>query len=431
MQTNHKGLVYIKKRNFPEVLVTLIFMFPFIMAFLLEFLKIPSFIKYTVDAMYLFAFLFINFRKNTLLKRKLAPFAIFILSFFFYALLVYLFNFQSPFYFLWGVRNNFRFYISFLLFATVFSEDDIHGFLKFTDVIFWVNAAVTAFQFFVLGLRQDYLGGIFGVEKGCNAFTIIFLIIAVGKSLLLFMGKEQNAVKSFVKCGVSLLIAAMAELKFFFVLFVIILVFSAVMTKFSFRKVVLLIAAAALLMGSSLLLPVIFGENRALTIENIIETITATNYSTAKDLGRFTAIPTISRNFLTGFFDKLFGMGLGNCDTSSFAICNSPFYQSHSYLNYNWFSSAFLFLETGYIGLLAYMSFFVICYFLARRYMKQGSSNPLFCRMSMLMSLICIVMVFYNSSLRTEAAYMSFFILAMPFAGTAKDESIEQPSAVA
>lgn len=431
MQTNHKGLVYIKKRNFPEVLAALIFLFPFIMAFLLEFLKIPGFIKYTVDAMYICAFLFMYFRKNTLLKKKIAPFAIFALCFFLYCLIVYLFNFQSPFYFLWGVRNNFRFYISFLLFATVFNEDDIHGFLKFTDVIFWVNAAVTAFQFFVLGLRQDYLGGIFGVEKGCNAFTIIFLIIVVGKSLLLFMGKEQNAVKCFTKCGVSLLIAAMAELKFFFILFLVILIFSAVMTKFSFRKVVLLIVAAALLMGSSLLLPVFFGENRALTFENIIETITATNYSTAKDLGRFTAIPTISRNFLTGFFDKLFGMGLGNCDTSSFAICNSQFYRSHSYLNYNWFSSAFLFLETGYIGLFSYLMFYVICYFLARHHMKQGKANPLFCRMSMLMSLLCIVMVFYNSSLRTEAAYMSFFILAMPFAGVSDGETTGRPSVVA
>ena len=422
MQTNRMGLIYIKKRSFPEVLVSLVVLFPFIMAFLLEFLNVPNFIKYAVDAIYICAFVYINFRKNTYIKRELAPFAVFILCFFLYNLIIYLFNYQSAFYFLWGVRNNFRFYIAFLLFATVFNGEDIQGFFKFADIVFWVNAAVTMFQFFVLGLRQDYLGGIFGAEKGCNAFTILFLVIVVGKSMLLFMNKEQKAVECFLKCGVSLLIAAMAELKFFFILFVIILVFSAVMTKFSFRKVVLLMVAAALLMGASLLLPIIFGSNRVLSIENIIETITATNYSTARDLGRFTAIPKISSNFLTGFFDKLFGLGLGNCDTSSFDICNSPFYRSHAYLNYNWFSSAFLFLETGYVGLLTYLSFFAICFLCARRFSKQGRANPLFCRMSMLMSLICVIMVFYNSSLRTEVAYMAFFVLAAPFSGTAQDD---------
>ena len=83
-------------------------------------------------------------------------------------------------------------------------------------------------------------------------------------------------------------------------------------------------------------------------------------------------------------------------------------------MNYNWFSSAFLFLETGYIGLIAYLSFFVICFICAVRQLKKGA-NELFCRISMIISIICIIMVFYNSSLRTETAYMVFFALALPF----------------
>ena len=418
MRSDAKGLIYIKKRTVPELIMYTIFLFPFVMAFLLEFIGVPNFIKYFIDVLYLGTFVMVNFRKNTRITKKLAPFAIFILFFFIYTLLVYLFKFQSPFYYLWGVRNNFRFYIAFLLFATFFQEDDLADVLKLTDVLFWINCVVTLYQFFVMGLRQDYLGGIFGTEKGCNAFTIIFLSIIVGRSLLLFMNREQGAFECLLKCGASLLISAVAELKFFFIIFVIILVFSAVMTRFSVRKVFVLIAASALLTGIGLLLPVLFGESRALTLKNIIEIVTATNYSTANDLGRFAAIPTISRNFLTGFFDKIFGMGLGNCDTSSFDICNSIFYQTHSYLNYNWFSSAFLFLETGYLGLTAYLSFFVLIFILAWRYLKQNSSDPLYCRMSMLMSIICVIMVFYNSSLRTEAAYMVFFVLAMPFVGS-------------
>ncbi len=422
MTEKRTGLIYIKKRSVQEYFTYIIFLFPFIMAFLLEFLRLPSFLKYAVDVMYVCSFLAMIAGKYTVLKKNLAPFAVFTLVFLLYTFVVYLFNFQSPFYFLWGVRNNFRFYIAFFLFSMLMDEDDSAGCLKLMDAIFWCNAAVSFFQFLVMGYRQDYLGGIFGVEKGCNAFTIVFFAIVISKSLLLFMNKQENALKCFLKCGTSLVIAAMSELKVYFILFVIILIASAVMTRFSFRKVLLLGAAAVLVMFSGMLLPIIFGESRALTFDNIIETITAKNYATSKDLGRFTAIPTISRDFLTGPLERLFGMGLGNCDTSSFDICNSPFYQTHAYLNYNWFSSAFMFLETGYTGLALYLSFFVICFVFAWQQVKKESSNELFCRIGMIMAVVCVILVFYNASLRTEIAYMAFFSLALPFVGKGEAE---------
>ncbi len=428
MFENRKGLLYIKKRSVPEMLTYGIFFFPFIMAFLIEFLNLPSFVKYFVDAMYLVGVFLVFLQRGNRIKKNLAPFAVFTVVFLIYTLLIYLFNFQSPFYYLWGVRNNFRFYAAFFLYATIFDEEDAGDGLKILDVMFWINAVISFFQFFVMGLRQDYLGGIFGVEKGCNAYTIIFFSIVVSKALLNFMNGKEKAVRCFFKIGVSLVIAAMAELKFYFVLFVIILVFSAMFTRFSFRKVVLVAAAAGVLMLSGLLLPILFGESRALSLENIIEIMTAKNYATAKDLGRFTAIPVIRRDYLTTVFERLFGMGLGNCDTSSFDICNSEFYRSHSYLNYNWFSSAMLFLETGYIGLFAYLSFFVICFVQARKNMKQKTSDELFCQIAMIMSVMCFIMVFYNSSLRTENAYVAFFPLALPFVNRTKNNAAETES---
>lgn len=409
------GILYVKKRSLQEIMTCFIFIFPFIMAFLLEFIGMSSFVKYLVDISYICAFMLVNGRKYFTLNKNVTPFFVFTILFFLYTLVVYLFNFQSPFYYLWGVRNNFRFYIAFLLFTMIFDEDDAKGCLKFMDILFWVNVAVSFFQFFILDYRQDYLGGIFGVEKGCNAFTIIFFSIVIGKSIVLFMNKQEKAWLCFLKCGASLLIAAMAELKFYFILFIFILCASALLTRFSFRKVALLSFGAILIMMSSILLSEFFGDSRTLSIENLWETITAKNYATSKDLGRFTAIPTISRDILTSALGQVFGMGLGNCDTSSFDICNSPFYTSHSYLNYNWFSSAFMFLETGYLGIIIYLSFFVICFIFAYLKKKRNDANELFCNISMIMSVVCVTMFFYNSSLRTEIAYMAFFALSLPF----------------
>lgn len=409
------GYLYIKKRPVPEWLTWFVFAFPFIMALFKDFIGMPGFVKYLVDIAYVIAALFLVVKKQTLLSKRVMPFFIFVTFFFLYTLTVHLINFQSPFYFLWGFRNNFRFFIAFFLMTSFLFEEDIKKFLKMMDVLFWLNAVLSMFQFFVLGYEQDYLGGIFGVEKGVNSFSLIFFGIVIAKSVLAFMSKEENTVLCFAKCTLSLVIAAMAELKIYFIIFPFILVVSALITRFSFRKLLLMLASTVMLIFASLLLAAIFKDRGVLSFDRIIEVITASNYATAEDLGRFTAIPTISNNILTKPFEKLFGLGLGNCDTSAFAICNTPFYLSHSYLHYEWFSSAIMFLETGYIGLFAYISFFVICFVMARKRMKNKSANELFCRISMITALICIIMIFYNSALRTEAAYMSVFALALPF----------------
>ena len=63
-----------------------------------------------------------------------------------------------------------------------------------------------------------------------------------------------------------------------------------------------------------------------------------------------------------------------------------------------------------------------MCFILARRQIKKGA-NELFCRIGMIMSVVCFILVFYNSSLRTEIAYMAFFSLSLPFINSAEDSS--------
>ncbi len=412
---NENIVLVVQKRTLPEIFTYLIFIIPFFLSFLQSFLGLPSIVKYIIDVCWLGTLVSLLLVKKAYIKKDVAPALWVIIAFFSTALIVYLFNFQSPFYFLWGIRNNLRFYIAFIAFTIYFDSEDIKSCFKFMDVIFWINAIVVFFQFFVLGYEQDYLGGIFGVERGCNSYLIIFFVIVLNKSILNYFNDEENAFFCFIKCGVILLISAMAELKFFFVIFIIILIVASAITRFSWKKVFLYIISFMLIMAASVLIVEIFGENKTINIYNIIDLIFATNYSSSRDLGRFTAIPTINARFLKEPLEKLFGFGLGNCDTSSFAICNTPFYRSYSYLNYNWFSSAFLFLETGFVGLFLFLFFFVMVFVLSYKKSKQESANMLFCQMGMIMSIVCFILTFYNSSLRTETGYMAYFVLALPF----------------
>lgn len=407
--------IRIQRRPLIEWLTCLLFIYPFILSFFLQFLKLPSLMKYVMDIAW-FAILALTLGKGRFcIKKEILPFLMQIGIFFLYTLIVYLLNYQSAVYYLWGFRNNFRYYVAFLAFAMYLKADDARSMLKLTDTLFWINAAVTFYQFFVLGCKQDYLGGLFGVERGCNGASTVFFTLVISRSLLAYMNGQERAWSTFLKSGIALTIAAMAEIKMFFLIYAMILTLSAVFTRFSIRKFWIIFLSVLLLMMGSSLLARIFSSIGQMSYDYIMKLITSTNYATGSDLGRFTAIPVISRTILTDWPKRLFGMGLGNCETSSFAICNTPFFRTHEDLHYTWFSSAFLFLETGFIGLGLYLSFFLAVMISAVKLIKSGNSDLTCCQISIIMSIVCMILTFYNSSLRIEVGYVAYFALALPF----------------
>lgn len=428
MRTLRDGKLYIQKRAFPEWATLYLVILPFVLSFLLDLLSLPSFIKYTADLAWVaVSFITISKRRQHVHK-NLMPFVVFFGCWLASVAIVYLFRFQSPVYFLWGFRNNARYFIAFILFAYYLKVDDVKSCLKFIDFMFIIHIMVTFFQFFIMGYQWDYLGGIFGVQLGGNGNSLVFLVIVCSKSLIMYMNDQESVWKCFFKCGISLVIATMSEIKVFFLIFVVIVLVSSLITKFSWKKIPLFIFGAVLIFTAGNLFTVIWGEDAALTLDRITELVTSTQYSSEKDLGRFTAIPTLSNTILTDPIDRWFGLGLGNCDTSSFALCNTPFYQSHSYLNYDWFSSAMTFLETGYVGLILFLSFFIVVFIFARK-AKKTMENPTYYQLAMVMSVICIILVFYNSSLRMEIGYVAYFVLALPFVsyGSNKTQKEELP----
>lgn len=419
------GKLYIKKRTILEWLPLYIIAMPFFFSLLLEVLELPDVIKYTVDVAWFVLFLTMVLKKQAEGEKKILPLILLSLFFLLYTFIVYLVNFQSPFYFLWGLRNNFRFYIAFFAFAYYLQDEDAETVFKFMDVLFWVNIVLSFIQFFLLGYRQDYLGGIFGVSKGCNAYSIIFLTIILTRSLLRFMNGDESTLLCLSKCAFALVIAALAELKAFFLFFALILFVATLITSFSWKKFILILFGVVMMFIGVILLEVIFKQDGVFTLEKMLELITQDSYSRKNDLGRLTAIKQLSNMILTNKTEQWFGLGLGNCDTSSFAICNTSFYKQYSYLHYNWFSSAFLFLETGYIGLGLYFAFFVFIFIFCWRRRRNGEGNLLYNQMGIIMSLMCVILTFYNSSLRTEAAYMVYFVLALPFMKSAKETDDE------
>jgi len=416
MRSNLNRL-YIKKRPASVWLCYTLLLLPLFFSFFFELLGLPGIIKFVVDAavmLLLFRLFYVN--KFTLDNRVLNLFVLVIL-YFIYCSVSYMFNFESIFYLLWGIRNIFRFYVAFFAFVVLFDRSESEKFLKLLDIIFYINFAVTIIQY-IMGYKQDYLGGIFGVQKGCNAATTIFLGIVVTKSLLQFMNKKEKAWISFLKCVIALLISALAELKFFFVYFIIILVMAALLTAFSWKKLLLLATSFLLIFFMSNLLVRIFDNfENFLSIENIFKVATQKHYASSNDMNRFSAIPTIMQNFLKDIPSQLFGKGLGNCDTSTIAIFNTEFYNTYVDTHYSIFLVSFLFMETGYIGLMFYGSFFIMCLIYSIKNLKQKNGVLLYNQIGVITAILAFVLMFYNASLRSEIAYMFYLCLALPFIG--------------
>ena len=391
-----------------------IFFFPAAQAFLTELLPIPDAIKFLCDGFLVLLLLKLFSQRFTKIDNYSMPFVVIVGLFFFITLVGYLFNYQSVFYYLWGLRNNIRMFVAFFAFAYLADWEDAKGWIKALDVLFVINFAVAILQYFS-GYGQDYIGGIFGTSKGCNGSLLIFLCIVFAKTILSFMRGEEKMSKCIFVSVASLLISTLSELKMFFILFILILFMASFMTAHSIKKTLFFAFGAVLVVLFSTLLTVLYKDfTDFLSFDSLIKALTDTGYATDEDIGRFTALPVISQRFLPGFFRKLFGLGLGNCDSSSLSMFNTPFFESHQTVHYSYFSYAFLFLETGFVGLALYASFFVASFFVSRKLKKLEMADEFACQMSIILSVISLILLVYNSSLRMEIGFMLFFVLALP-----------------
>lgn len=421
---NEKGGLMIRKRKQSQWILLLVMLWPFAINFLSNLPSPISYSRYLCDGIMLFWLLgdFVTFlRKPVEMRRDRVVFVLWVCIFVLYTFAVYICNYQSAAYYLWGIRMNFRGYILFLRVLLQVHDDDADEWLGLLDALFWINAVLAIFQFVFGGVRQDYLGGIFGTAAGTNGYTLIFLSIVVVKSQLqLFENKEKLWV-CLSKCGVSLLIAAMAELKFYLLLFIFQMVLVAILTRFSWRKVIVLSLCAIAVSLAMSLLAQWFSSSGKFDIAAVIDKAFQDNYSSTNDINRMSAISTLSHKIVNNPLDRLFGLGLGNCDNAGFAFLRTPFYERYSSLHYTFFTAPLLFLETGYLGLAFYLGFFVLCLVKTIKKRKSRKEHSLYDSMAIIFAITAPILVFYNASLRYEAGWLIFVILALPFISPKED----------
>ncbi len=376
----------------------------------------PDMINYATDLLMVLIFLFAvkQFYERREKTYLLVPLTIAVLFFGLGTLSAVLQN--VPFLLLlWSYRNLMRFFLFFFSCAVLLNVNDIKNILKIFSVVFFLNIAVVSVQFWIQGYFQDSLGGLFGTVTGCNGHMNTFLCIYLAYICVRYMAKKTSFRYFILVSAGSLYIAALSELKFLFVEYVLILMLSILLSRFSLRVVLMILGACAGLYVGLQLFNAYF-PGWEFSVDQIMDYAGTGGYSTANDLNRLTALQTVTQSFLRTPQKLLFGMGLGSCETSSF-FQSAFFAQYGERLHYTYMIHAFTLLETGWTGLILFLGFFVSVGIQGWRFVKRmAPERKIYCLTAVIVAVMCVGQCFYNNALRVEnSGYLAFLVLAFPF----------------
>lgn len=333
---------------------------------------------------------------------------------------------RSPLLFLWGIRQNFRYFLFYYSCSVLLREEDYCVLFNFIKILFWVSLPLSAYEALMVSypvgiIVGDYVGGIFYGIQGVNAPLNIVMIIYCTKILIDYFDKKIHLSRLVIVMSAAMAMATFSELKVFLVEIVIIAVI-VMLYKGTPIKSFILIALALLGVGIVVQAFVnINGQGRSyyttdyLSISGMLENAFRTSgYDGNGDLNRFYAIQTLTEKFfkndLMGF---LFGLGLGNAEYSiGYSFLTSSFYSSYSWLHYQYFSISFVFIETGIVGIVSYFMIFITGAVQGFKYLGKRSNSRIF---YVVMIVMMLIMIFYNPALRNEqCGFMLYMILALP-----------------
>jgi len=343
----------------------------------------------------------------------------------------YFFNLYSPLLYFWGLRNTYRFFIFFLCCAVLLNKKDIQKIITVLIRLLPLNVLICTYQYFTLRnsggyvslYLGDFVGGMFGPMQGSNVAMNVYLSIILIMSLAAFTEKKMSFLKFMFYSSMCFYIAILAEMKIIYFEFFVIIAMIMLASRISFKKIATFLLGIILLIGV-LNIWTLFNPTSSSYLTNwdsILEYSAKTSYAGTGSLNRFTAIPVISKIFFqNNLSEELIGIGLGNADTSNIEYFNSPTYVVYGdTLKYTFFQQAILYLETGIIGLLLYVGFFLVLFFSSfqKSTFQWGNNNEyIYILIARVFSILAIIMVFYNQTFRLESSgYLAFLILAIPF----------------
>lgn len=313
--------------------------------------------------------------------------------------------------FLWGARNVFRFLAFFFVCAEVLEVGDSIRFHQLLLKFYWLNFIVLCYEKFVLGYRNDYLGGLFGVDQGCNGMTILFITLILAYKIGQFLYQKTSFTSLIIYSISYFLIAALAELKVCFVLYVWVIAVDVLLMKFNWRKLAIVIVSVIIfIVGITILAQYNPESLQYMSDYDAFSEYLNESFRTEISFTRGNSVSLANEYFFKDdIILGLTGYGLGNCDMSSYF--QSFFYQQYGFMNYRQYFISMTLLQLGYVGVFLYAAILISIFAYAARFKKLVDDYHLLLVQTTIC--ICVVLAFYNFTLQIEIAYLVWFYLSM------------------
>lgn len=391
-----------------KIIISLMILITLFFGFLSDDVGLNGNIQYLNDI--LLAFLLLGSLIGPHKQFKMKSVTISVVAFSLVALMSIILNLVPINLVIWAVRNTYRFFAFFWLCAIYLNKDNIDFIFNLMYRIQYINVVLILYQYFILHLRGDHIGGIFG--HGGNSGTLIYSSILLAYAFSKYIFKEYKLSEFLFILISTMIICALAEIRVFFLIVPIILAISFFYTKFSYRKIIIIIGIFILAVVSIKIYEQLFPYVN-LSISSFIEEGTSTGGG--YNISRINGFSEINQIFFKNdVLKNLFGYGFGYCEYSSIDFFSSEFYSLYGAYNYRWFASQWTFLETGYLGVISYCSILISIIICSIKKMKTVSKeNKSLMLTTTMVGTICLVLFFYNSLLKADYGYLPFFVLSI------------------
>lgn len=359
-------------------------------------------------------------KKNGISQNKDLKFFNFtLLLYVLFAIIGVIVNFSNIALHLWSFRS----YFSTILFFIGCVSFEHSNSIQFLDKLIWLNFIICIIEV-LLGYRQDWIGGVYGVTRGqVNGPLNILLIIVVSRAIVQYINKEILTKNIIFVVVSSLIIATFAELKIFYVELAIIFAIASLVTKFSFKKLILIIVGTIGILVAIRVTLSIFPEMD----RNIFTPAFMWRYLTnsggyvgqfAHDAGDVNRLAFWDKcvALFNNKFEFLFGFGLGNCDQIEMLALKSKIYMQYGQLHYYMFPLPMILLQQGVIGMILYIMLYIAIFVAVfRKYKTENNLSKSQMQMTLVLCVMAFIINIYDTSLVGKGGYLFFYILSLPF----------------
>lgn len=413
--------------------ITIKFMLVFIcLERAIEMVGIPHSIIFLLDLLniYLLLNIVVSHGAGKIIKNRMVQIHLIV---FLITISVALFNGVGVLLIIWALRNLLRFYIFFGACLIYLKQNDVQSIYGLLEKLFYLNIVLVVLQY-IRGYRGDFLGGIFGITTGANAYSNVFLLLVCTYNIAKLFEKKEKPVKVILLILLSFILCILTEIKVFFFEIVLIVVLNVVIIGIVERKYKVLIKGFVI---AVLVVVCVFfsagfiakmypsvSNSEFLSIEGLKYILTReTGYTGLGDLNRLTAIGSLNKlpYFKEAFSHRFFGMGLGAAEYSNSSILlQSSFYTQYGHLHYYWFLHAWMYIECGYLGLFGYLAGFFANIPFGIKTIRQRKKLMLDTSSvvgGIVLVIMTVMLYIYNQSLRLESAYLLYFAFAAIFIG--------------